>query len=400
MLRPTSVTFRGPLTPHVDGFWSDLLRQGYSPSSRINHLRVAAHLSRWLEARALRLRHVSDGHVLAFLVHRRRRGCPVLSLRSLAPLLGYLRRLGLVRAPRTVVARSSADRFVRDYAEYLARERGLAASTIRHYSDIAKRFIAVRFGSARLNWNQLKPADLTTFVLREARRWSVGTCKYEVTALRSLMRYLHVSGQIRNDLAGCVPAVAGWRLAWLPKALTPDQARRVLRSCTARSAISRRDAAIVRLLLRLGLRVGDLAALTLDDLDWRSGEIILRGKGRRESRLPLPLDVGHVLAAYLRRGRPSTNSRRVFLRRLAPHVPLTTGGVIHAVRSVLRHAGVSGGAHVLRHTAATEMLRHGASLPEIGHVLRHRHVDTTAIYAKVDDKRLRMLAQPWPGSAA
>jgi site-specific recombinase XerD len=344
---------------------------------------------------------VTDERVAAFMAHRRRQGYTAfLSPRALEPLLRYLRGIGVAPASRPMVVASTVDRLVREYGEYLARERGLVASTIRGYTDFTRRFIASHPDGARLKWQRLGPADITGFVLSAARCWSVGHCKLQVTQLRSLLRYLHVSGRLRNDLASCVPAVAGWRLAWLPKALEPDQVRRLLRACDARSAIGRRDAAIVRLLVRLGLRAGDVAALELDDLDWRVGEIVLRGKGRRESRLPLPHDVGRVLVAYLHRSRPRTSSRRVFLRSHAPHVPLTTGGLIAAVRSALLRAGITGGAHLLRHTAATQMLRKGASLPEIGHVLRHRHVDTTAIYAKVDDARLRTLAQPWPGGAA
>jgi site-specific recombinase XerD len=285
-----------------------------------------------------------------------------------------------------------------EYAEHLARERGLVASTIRRYTDFARRFISGRPDGAGLMWERLTAVEITRFIVREARRWSVGQVKHEVCALRSLLRYLHVRGQILCDLASCVPAVAGWRLAWLPKALEPDQVQQVFRACDRRSLIGRRDAAIVQLMVRLGLRASDIAALQLDDLDWRSGEIVLRGKGRRESRLPLPRDVGRVLAAYVRR-RPCTRCRRVFLRCFAPREPLTSGGVAGAVGRVLRRAGIRGGGHLLRHTAATQMLRHGASLSEIGHVLRHRHVDTTAIYAKVDDATLRTLAQPWPCGA-
>ena len=401
MFDPRSVRFRGPLTPHIEGFWQELLQQGYSPLSGANLLRVAAHFSRWLEERALELGDVTNERVAAFMAHRRAQGyTQFLTPRALGPLVRYVRGIGVVPAPPPPIVTRPIDRLVQEYGDYLARERGLAASTIRGYTDFARRFIADRPVGSRLRWERLRAADITSFVLREARRWSVGHCKHKVTALRSLLRYLHVSGQIRSDLASCVPAVAGWRLAWLPKALEPDQVRRVLRSCNPSTSIGRRDAAIVQLLLRLGLRAGDVAALTLDDLDWRAGEIVLRGKGRRESRLPLPRDVGRVLVAYLRRGRPRTSSRRVFLRSRAPYTPLTTGGLISAVRCVLQRAGVTGGTHLLRHTAATQMLRHGASLPEIGHVLRHRHLDTTAIYAKVDYRALRTLAQPWPGGAA
>jgi integrase/recombinase XerD len=401
MFDPASVRFRGPLTPYVDGFWSELMRQGYAPFSGRNLLLVAAHVSRWLDDHELGPGDLTVGRMAEFAAHRRRKGYTQFRTpRALEPLVTYLRGIGVAPAPAARTADTADDGLLSEYAEYLGRERGLVAATIRGYTDLAKRFIADRPDGASLEWEQLCPADITGFVLREARRWSVGHCKFEVTALRSLLRYLHVRGRLRSDLASCVPAVAGWRLAWLPRALEPDQVRRVLAACDSRSVIGRRDAAIVRLLLRLGLRAGEVAALTLDDIDWRAGEVIVRGKGRRAIRSPLPRDVGRVLVAYLRRGRPRTSSRRVFLRGCAPHTPLTTGGVIGAARRVLRRAGVAtGGAHLLRHTAATEMLRHGASLPEIGHVLRHRHVDTTAIYAKVDFAALRTLAQPWPGGA-
>jgi site-specific recombinase XerD len=215
------------------------------------------------------------------------------------------------------------------------------------------------------------------------------------------LRFLHVRGHLPHDLAGCVPAVAGWRLAWLPRALEQNQVDCLLKRGKQRSALGRRDAAIVRLLVRLGLRAGDVAALELDDIDWRAGELIVRGKGRRESRLPLPHDVGREIAEYLHRGRPSAVTRKLFLRSRAPYRGLMSSGVVSAAVRVLRQAGITaGGAHLLRHTAATQMLRHGASLSEIGHVLRHRHVDTTAIYAKVDHAALRALAQPWPEGAA
>jgi len=399
MFDPASVRLRGPLTPHVTGFWSELRRQGYAPPSARHLLFVMAHFSRWLGARRLQEGDISDERVAAFMAHRRRQGyAKFRSPRSLRPLLSYLRSIGVAPLPEPAVAATPVDRLLSEYADHLAQERGLVASTIRGYTDFARRFIAGRPDGASLRWERLTPAEISRFIVREARRWSVGQVKHEVCALRSLLRYLHVRGQIRSDLASCVPAVAGWRLAWLPKALEPDQVQRVFRACDRRSLIGRRDAAIVQLMVRLGLRASDVAALQLDDLDWRSGEIALRGKGRRESRLPLPRDVGRVLAAYIRR-RPCTSCRRVFLRCRAPHEPLTRGGVIGAIGRVLRRAGIRGGGHLLRHTAATQMLRHGASLSEIGHVLRHRHVDTTAIYAKVDDATLRTLARPWPCGA-
>lgn len=400
MLNPASVRFRGPLKPHVDGLWSDLLRQGYSPLYAVSLLRIAAHLSRWLDNRRLAPRDLTSERIAAFALHRRRQGyTQALTPRSLGPVLDFLRKRGAAPPPASPPA-TAIDRLVREYADHLAAERGLALATIVGYTRFAWRFASERRLDNRRKWAQLKPRDITAFVLEEARRWQVGQVKHEVTSFRSLLRYVHVRGWIDRDLASCVPAVAGWRLAGLPKSLEPDQVRRLLASCDRRSTRGRRDRAILLLVLRLGLRAGDLAALALDDVDWRAGEVILRGKGRRESRLPLPRDVGRAVADYLRGGRPPSSSRRVFIRSHAPHVPLTVSGICMAARHALRRAGLAGGTHVLRHTAATQMLHRGASLPEIGHVLRHRHLDTTAIYAKVDFAALRTVVRPWPGGVA
>jgi len=401
MFDPGSVRFSGPLRPHVDGFWAELQRQGYAPLSGRNLLLVAAHFSRWLDDRRLELGDLAEECVVSFLAHRRRQGyTQFLSPRALGPLLGYLRGVGVVVRPATVVE-TAIDRLLREYADYLTRERCLSASTIRGYTDFAREFARIRFATKSPGWDQLTPSDIADFVTRESRRWSIGCCKLKVTGLRSLLRFLHVRGDISRNLADCVPAVAGWRLAWLPRALEPDQVERLFHSTDQRSTVGLRDAAIVRLLVRLGLRAGEAAALTLDDLDWRAGELVVHGKGARQSRLPLPHDVGKQLAAYLQRSRPSAFTRKVFLRSRAPYRGLGPGGVIHAVRRSLRREGITGvGAHVLRHTAATQMLRKGASLSEIAQVLRHRHVDTTAIYAKVDHAALRTLAQPWPEGVA
>ncbi len=398
MFDPASVKVRGPIAPYVPVYWKELRRQGYSPLAGRNLLRLAAHFSRWLEHRSLDVGDVAEEHVASYLEHRRRGGYTrFLTRRALEPLLGQLRGLGVTPAPSVIVTTSPGQRQVGQYAAYLARDRGLAVSTIVRYSDFAEYFIADVFKGAEPKWESLKPVDLTRFVLREAKRRSVGWCKHEITALRSWLRYLHVKGLTKNELVGAVPAVAGWRLASLPKALRPDQVGSLLRFQDPGSATGRRNAAIIRLRLRLGLRSGDVATLSLEDVDWRAGEIVLRGKGRREARLPLPRDVGSALAAYLRHDRPRTGSRRVFLLGRAPFTPLTSTGVSGAVIYTLRRAGIEGSAH-LRHTAATQMLRHGASLSEIGHVLRHRHMDTTAIYAKVDLAALRAVAQPWPGA--
>jgi integrase/recombinase XerD len=399
MFDPGSVRFEGPLKPYVDSFWADLQRQGYSPLSARNLLRVSAHFSRWLGGRRLSIEDLSEGGVARFLAHRRREGYThFLTRRALRPLLEHLGRLGIVIRPAPPIE-TSIDRLVGAYGEYLASERCLNARTIPSHTEFAREFAKKRFGSGDPIWDQLTPLDVTDFVRHESRRCSTGYCKLKVTWLRSFLRFLHLRGHISRDLAGCVPAVAGWRLAWLPKGLEPDQVERLLGSADPSTAIGRRDAAIVRLLVRLGLRASDVAALELDDLDWRAGEVVVCGKGRRQSRLPLPHDVGKAIAAYLRRGRPPSPTRKVFLWSHAPYLPLSPSGVVAVVRTALRRAGIAaGGARVLRQTVATQILHHGGSLGEIAHVLRHRHIDTTAIYAKVDLSSLRTLVQPWPGS--
>lgn len=233
---------------------------------------------------------------------------------------------------------------------------------------------------------------------RAGRSGRVGSAKLIVCALRSLLRWLHLTGQVPSSLASAVPSVAGWRLSSLPKGLEPEQLRRLLAACDRRTRTGRRDYAVTLLLARLGLRAGEVARLGLDDIDWRHGEITILGKGNWGERLPLPADVGAAIAAYLRRGRPATaEGRSVFVRVHAPHRPLTSTGVSEVVHDAAQRAGLGKiHAHRLRHTAATAMLRAGSTLPEVGQVLRHRSMLSTAIYAKVDRDALAVLARPWP----
>jgi site-specific recombinase XerD len=247
--------------------------------------------------------------------------------------------------------------------------------------------------------HDLDAGDVSRFVTRQCRRLSVRSAERLVNGMRSFLRFALAEGLITAPLASAVPSVARWSGAGLPRGLAPAQVAALLASCDRRRATGRRDYAILVLLGRLGLRAAEVAALRLDDIDWRSGEIVVRGKGRTEERLPLPSDVGEAIAAYLRRGRPQRPEREVFLRASAPLRGLAPEGVSEVVRAASERAGLgSFGAHRLRHTAGTEMLRAGASLSEVAQVLRHRSVATTAIYAKVDHLALRELAMPWPGS--
>ncbi len=247
----------------------------------------------------------------------------------------------------------------------------------------------------------LTPGEITDFVLRECRRRGPGSARNLVASLRSLLRFCYLQGHTSRQLAPAVPAAAGWRGGALPRGVEAGQVSRLLRSCDRRTVMGRRDYAILVLLSRLGLRVGEVAALTLDDIDWRHGEIVICGKGGRRERLPLPADAGRALAGYLSGGRPALASRFLFLRVLAPRDGLSPTGIATVVRSACDRAGLPrAGAHRLRHSTASEMLRAGAGLPEVAQVLRHASLATTAIYAKVDRATLRSLARPWPGSTA
>jgi len=237
------------------------------------------------------------------------------------------------------------------------------------------------------------------FVVDRCPSQSRSPAKLTATALRSFLSFLYVEGMTERSLVAAVPSVAGWRLAGLPKGLEPKELRSLLTSCDRRTQQGRRDFAILTVLARLGLRAGEVAALLLDDIDWRAGTLVVRGKGNIIESLPLPPDVGEAVVAYLRRGRPgSAKGRPVFVRVKAPHRALSSGGVTQVVAAAARRAGLGQiHAHRLRHTVATQMLQAGASLTEVGQLLRHRRVLTTAIYAKVNREALRMIARPWPG---
>lgn len=305
--------------------------------------------------------------------------------------------------PEAEVRHSAVDDLLDEYEQFLVKQRGLKASTARgYYRSCAQKFLSHRFDSNSLELSCLSASDITGFILHESETSSVGTTKLMVTVVRSLLRFLHVRGDLQNDLVGAVPAVAGWRQAGVPKFISPRELQQLLNSCDRRTHVGRRSFAIMLLLARLGLRSCEVAALELDDIDWRAGELILHGKGQTVARLPLPSDVGQAIAGYLQRGRPSSlsTSRSLFLTSRAPYRCLTGHRVTASVAEASARAGlrrISG--HRLRH-AATQMLRHGASLTDIALVLRHRSVDTTAIYAKVDYSTLRKLAQPWPGGGA
>lgn len=388
----------GPLETVLPAFADELARQGFTRISAEQHVCFLAHLDRWMTASGLGVGDLSPEVVDAFLAHRRDAGYALYwSRRAIAPLLDFLAARGLlpVLDPAPL---GPVERLLAEYGSYLVKERGLAANTVDCYRRCVRPFVATRVRGGELDLASLTAGDVTEYVRAACPGKAKGSAKLIVTTLRSLLGWLHLTGAVPVALGGAVPAAAGWRLARLPDALEPDAVELLLASCDRRSVVGRRDYAMLLLLVRLGLRAGEVAGLRLDDIEWRHGEVTVTGKSNRSERLPLPADVGAAMSGYLRRGRPATAlDRSVFVRVRAPHRGLAPSGVSTVVRHAAGRAGLDPiGAHLLRHTAATTMLRSGSTLTEVGQVLRHRSAASTTIYAKVDRDALRTLAVPWP----
>ena len=397
------IRISGPLAGFAEGYGTELTQLGYAPASVRLQLKVLADLSDWLSSHGTAAADLRRSDLDRFLRHRRAAGSTrYASIRAVRPVLDYLQRFEVV--PRHDAVLGPVDVMLHRFWRYLTVERALAAVTARAYLDMVRPFVQGRFSAdcRALNLERLTAADIISFVVSRCPRQSRGAAKLTVTALRSFLRFLHLDGVIEESLVSAVPSVAGRRLVGLPKGLAPDQVRRLLASCDDTTRRGCRDIAILTLLVRLGMRSGEVAKLRLDDIDWRAGEIIVRGKANSTERIPLPPDVGRAVALYLQRGRPvSAQGRTVFVRIKAPHRHLTSCGVSSVVADAAKRAGLGRiHAHRLRHTAAMQMLRAGASLSEIGQLLRHRRALTTAIYAKVDHDTLRTIARPWPGDAA
>jgi len=391
----------GPLAPFAPGFDEALVKEGYAQLTRRGLLVLVGQLSAWLERRGLQVDSVTMAVLEQFLCERNVEASWKPTTRTLMSLWRYLRDQGVVVDPAPA-ALSPVGALCERYARYLSSERGLAQGTIENYVGVAEQFLAwvgLPQPAGQVDLTAVVPEAVSRFVTAQAARGSVGSAKNVVTGLKSLLGWLQVRGDIPGGLAEAVPSVAGWAGDALPKAFTATQVERLLAGCDRECAAGQRDYAVMLLMLRLGLRAGEVAALQLRDFDWRAGEVVVHGKGNTFERLPLPADVGEAVVAYLHHSRPQSNERAVFLRAHAPRTGLTSTGVADIVHSAGKRAGIAGAnAHRLRHTAATAMLRAGASLPEVALVLRHRSSATTARYAKVDHNTLRGLARPWPGS--
>jgi integrase/recombinase XerD len=398
---PSRVRMSGPLEPFASGFTRELARQGFTANSASLQLGVVAHLSRWLRAEDLAVDALDAAVVERFCRARRDAGYTAfLTPRTLVHLLGYLRGLGIIAPAATPIADGAIGELLEQYRVHLAVERGLVDEVVAGYLHVVRPFVEHVFGPQGIGLERLDGPVVIAFVVEQVTALSPKVASLTLTTMRSLLRWLHLEGRIERPLAEVVPSMFSPRLAGLPKRLEPDQVKRLLDSCDTTSVTGVRDVAILTLLSRLGLRACEVAGLSLDDIDWRRGEIVVRGKGRAE-RLPLPADVGERIAAYLHDGRPlSAQGRAVFVRIKAPHRELGSSRVSGIVADAARRAGLGRvHAHRLRHTTASEVLRAGGSLPEVGQLLGHRRSGTTAIYAKVDRERLREIARPWPGSA-
>lgn len=394
-----------PLAPYMGAYAAQLLSEGYARQSICVKIRLVGAFSRWLNHKCIAANKVIDQNTVDFLRYRKRcghrlgRGDPATLIR----LLKLLRDQGVIAQPPVRLATTPSERLVEEYDAYLQRERVLSLATRINYRPFIQKFLTVRFGKGSVVLSRLCATDIIGFVRCHAGQLNGKRVQLMTTALRSFLRFARHRGDITLDLAACVPAVASWSLSTLPRALSPTHVKQVLKHCHRQTAVGRRDYAILLLLARLGLRSGEVAGLNLEDIDWKNGLFSVLGKGGRSSELPLPADVGKAITAYLKNGRPRlSSSRRVFLRARAPAVGFKSMAVCDVVKRALARAGIDSprkGAHQFRHALATDMLKRGASLSEIGDLLRHQSPETTTIYAKVDLISLRALAMPWPGGA-
>jgi site-specific recombinase XerD len=397
----------GALGPHIDAFAELLSKGGYAKTTGKQKIRQVSHFGQWLKRRRVALDGLNEQTVARFLNERKKQKKYLRSLHgvrsTLSQLLDGLRQSGII--PRAVpeAEDNAIERVEREFERYLVQERGLSEETVLNRRCLVLRFLGERFGRRAVQLDHVAPSDVTRFVLRYAHTVSSARAKQMVGMLRAFFRFLYLRGDIAIDLAASVPSVAEWRFSEVVKFLEPEEVELVLKSCDRSQPMGLRDYAILLLLARLGLRAGEVVVMTLDDIDWDAGELTVRGKGGRQDRLPMPQEVGEALCTYLCHGRPRCATRRVFICMQAPHRGFARSiTVSNIVRRALERAGLNPpckGAHVLRHSLATGMLRGGASLAEIGEVLRHRLPSSTQIYTKVDLKVLRDLARPWPGGA-
>lgn len=399
----------GPLAAHLGPWVSSLIDKQYVGAVVYVKARHALALDRWCASQRIELGDLTEVHLARYQDRRRRMRQPIRAAtrqqerRELVHLLRDLREQGLCSTAR--VDTTPANDLAASFGHHLLHQQGLADSSVERYGTVARQFLAERFGRGAVYLGTLDAVDVIGFVQRQAKRLQPPAVKCVVNGLRSFLRYAQYRGDVAPELVAAVPAVASWACTpAMPKAISAEHAQCAIDSCDLTSAIGLRDRAVLLLLARLGLRAREVIALRLEDCDWDRGHLLVRGKGRRECNLPMPVDVGEAIAAYLERGRPTCKDRHLFLRSMAPVCGFLQGsdGIGSIVRYALRRAKVDAphsGSHQFRHALAVRLLRGGASLPEIGEVLRHRSPQSTSIYARVDIEALRSLAVAWPGGA-
>lgn len=400
-------TVSGPLAPHLKTYVASLIEGGYSLTSLRTKARYAVVFNDWLARRHIGLPELCDIHIARFHCrsYQPRRDCHAEyrchEVAELHSLLVYLRAQGLCSSPG--VDASPISDYLQHFRKYLLYDRGLTSGTADYYCASAKAFLLYRYGNGPLELESVNAKDVVDFIRTRARKTKPRTLRLTITGLRAFLRYCLFRGEIKAQLVDVVPAVASWYIRpELPRAISPDHARGVLDSCNTNTVVGLRDRAILLLLARLGLRSAEIRALQLEDVDWDAGHLRIQGKNGRETLMPLPVDVGEAIAAYLAQGRPQRSDRHLFLRVHAPITGLNSADAVgYIVSNALERAGIDTphrGAHQFRHALAVHLLRQGATLPEIGEVLRHRNLISTSIYARVDIAALRSLAMPWPGS--
>lgn len=383
-------------------FASSLTEQGYAENTLREKVKLLAKCGGWLKRNGLAVADLDEPLVETFLKHRYRfhRG----DSKTLQQFLDHLRRQNVVPARNLPRDRSPLAQILNRYETHLSTERGLVAHTIQEYQSFVRKFLLERFRAQPLRLKAVKASDISDFILKHAPGMNTKRAQTMTSAFRSFFRFLFQKGELQADLAASVPTVANWQLSTVPKYLAPKEVERVLKACDCHTAVGRRDYAMLLLFARLGLRAGEVVALQLEDINWRAGEILVRGKGLLHDQMPLPPDVGQALASYLRQDRPACRTRRVFICMKAPRRGFAHPSTVSTiVRRALARAGLHPplkGAHLLRRSLATSMLRSGATMSEIAEVLRHRALNTTEIYAKVDFQGLRSLAHPWPMGGA
>jgi site-specific recombinase XerD len=390
--------------PLIERYAARLVEEGFCPQVVLRCLSLVGGLLSWIARRRSRLTDLDELMVDRYLRNRARKRSIALSDRpALRRFLLVLRDAGTI-APAEPPRVAPQNQIFAAFGDYLERERGSAPRTITEHLPKIRRFLSEVCPAGADDLGSISQADVVHYVERHARDWSPKSGKKMCSSLRAFLRYLHHKGLNPVSLAGCVPSIREWKLASLPTYLSAEQVQNVLDGCDRTSGAGRRDYAILMMLAKLGLRADEVATLALDDIDWRSGVMCIRAKGRQRARMPIPADVGAAIVDYLRDGRPKASCRRLFLRTRAPRIGFSSSDVISKIaKTALARVGVRGfarqGAHLFRHSLATELLRSGATLSEIGQLLRHKNHDTTRIYAKVDIDTLRTLSLPWPGGA-